>query len=165
MDGYIADRMGGVDWLGGTDPNYEGDYGYQSFAQTVGTVVMGYTTYHQICTQLSPGEWPYGDMAAYVLIHRRQESTQDVCFFNDPLAELLNGLKRELGKDIWLCGGADLARQAMEAKRIDEYHLTIMPILLGDGVRLFPQGVPGQKLSLAAARTENGVVECVYRRN
>lgn len=164
LDGYIADREGGVDWLGGTDPAYQGDYGYGDFVQGVDTVVMGCRTYEQIITQLSPGEWPYGGMAAYVLTHRRMEDTREVRFYNGPLAALLARLKGEPGRDVWLCGGAELARQAMEDGLVDEYHLTIMPVLLGDGVRLFPQGLPGQRLSLSAVRTENGVVDCIYQK-
>lgn len=164
LDGYIADQMGGVDWLEGTDPTYKGDYGYQDFVQTVDTVVMGYTTYHQIRTKLSPDEWVYRDMTSYVLTHRSEPDTPDIHFCSGPLEMVLDRLRREPGKDIWLCGGADLARQAMDAGEIDEYRLTIMPILLGSGTRLFSQGVPEQKLNLSSVHTENGVINCTYQK-
>ena len=58
LDGYLADSAGGVDWLTGQDPAWDGDGGYSDFIRTVDTVIMGRRTYDQITTQLSPGSWP-----------------------------------------------------------------------------------------------------------
>lgn len=153
-----------MDWLEGTDPAYRGDYSYQDFVRTVDTVVMGYTTYHQIRTQLSPNEWVYRGMASYVLTHHPEPDTPDIHFYSGPLEMLLERLRQEPGRDIWLCGGASLVRQAMEAGTIDEYRLTILPTLLGDGIRLFSQGVPEQKLTLSCVHAENGAVTCIYQK-
>ncbi len=57
LDGYIADTDGKVDWLVGQDSDVEGDDSYADFVNNVDTVIMGWTTYHQIVTDLSPGEW------------------------------------------------------------------------------------------------------------
>ena len=59
LDGYLADPAGGVDWLTGQDPSWEGDGGYSDFVRTVDTVILGRRTYDQITTQLSPSAWPY----------------------------------------------------------------------------------------------------------
>ena len=70
LDGYLADSAGGVDWLTGQDPAWDGDGGYSDFIRTVDTVIMGRRTYDQITTQLSPGSWPYEGLSAWVLTHR-----------------------------------------------------------------------------------------------
>ena len=69
LDGFIADRQGGVDWLERAS-NGEEDSGYDEFIQKVDTVLMGYKTYHQVTTQLSPDQWPYQGLTTYVLTHR-----------------------------------------------------------------------------------------------
>lgn len=71
LDGYIAESDGGVGWLSGQDADAEDQDSYSEFAQNIDTVVMGWNTYHQIVTELSPDEWVYGDFATYVITHNR----------------------------------------------------------------------------------------------
>ena len=70
LDGFIADRHGGVDWLYGNTPDDNGG-SYESFAAGVDTVIMGRRTYDQITAELSVGSWPYEGMDCYVLTHAR----------------------------------------------------------------------------------------------
>lgn len=93
LDGYIADKEGGVEWIGGEDDNYQGDYGYNEFISDVDTVVMGYATYHQVVTELSPENWVYQGMKSYVLTHRKMNDTAAVKFVNRPAYELISELK------------------------------------------------------------------------
>ncbi len=65
LDGYIADRNGGVYWLSGEDENAENDDTYLSFVKDVDTVIMGWNTYHQVVEELSPSEWIYSDKLYY----------------------------------------------------------------------------------------------------
>ena len=64
LDGFIADKNGGVGWmdLANNGEAFEGDYGYAAFSAEVDTVLMGMTTYRQITQELSPGAWPYVGM-------------------------------------------------------------------------------------------------------
>lgn len=57
---------GDVSWLAGQDPDDPDPGTYPAFLSTVDTVVMGWTTYHQVVTQLSPGSWPYRGLDCYV---------------------------------------------------------------------------------------------------
>ena len=57
LDGYIADSKGGVDWLNGHGNYDENTDTYSEFAKTIDTILMGWNTYHQIVTELSPMEW------------------------------------------------------------------------------------------------------------
>ena len=94
LDGFIADRQGGVDWLERAS-NGEEDSGYDEFIQKVDTVLMGYKTYHQVTTQLSPDQWPYQGLTTYVLTHRHLDDQKGIHFFNGPLDQLLDCLKEE----------------------------------------------------------------------
>lgn len=71
LDGFIADKNGGVGWmdLANNGEAFEGDYGYAAFSAEVDTVLMGMTTYRQITQELSPGAWPYVGMECQVFTH------------------------------------------------------------------------------------------------
>ena len=165
LDGYLADSAGGVDWLTGQDPAWDGDGGYSDFIRTVDTVIMGRRTYDQITTKLSPGSWPYEGLSAWVLTHRSAPEPEGEIRFTDLSLDRLAARLRECpGRDIWLCGGAELVRQALELDLIDELRLTIIPTLLGAGIPLFGGLTAPKLLELVSHRAENGMVECVYRR-
>lgn len=104
LDGCIADRNGGVDWLYGNSPG-EGGGSYESFAAGVDTVIMGRRTYEQVTTELSVGAWPYVGMDCYVLTHRSCEPAPGVVFTAEAPEALIARLKALPGKDIWICGG------------------------------------------------------------
>ena len=125
---------------------------------------MGYATYHQVITELSPENWVYQGMKSYVLTHRKMNDTAAVKFVNRPAYELISELKQQDGKAIWICGGANLINQLVRQDLIDEYHLTIIPKLLGEGIRLFEENDTVIRLSLIAAKVENGVLDCIYRK-
>lgn len=163
LDGYIADESGSVGWLGGSDEEYESDEGYERFLQTVDTVVMGYNTYHQIVTELSPDKWPYPQLESYIFTHRQTADDGNIHFVDQPVAQWLKLLKNLPGKNIWICGGAQLVKQCMEAKLIDRYHLTIIPVILGNGIPLFPSGTRPAQLELVSLQAENGAAQCIYR--
>jgi len=73
LDGYVARVDGDVSWLGGQDLDNQSMGSYDEFIKNIDTIVMGYTTYHQIVTELSPDEWVYAGMKSYVLTHRNIE--------------------------------------------------------------------------------------------
>mgnify|MGYP000866946611 CR=1 FL=1 len=165
LDGCLARPDGDVSWLAGQDPDDPDPGTYPAFLSTVDTVVMGWTTYHQVVTQLSPGSWPYRGLDCYVLTHRPlPPQTEKIQAFSGPAHQLVEQLKREpAGRDIWICGGAHLVKQCMEAKLIDRYHLTIIPVILGNGIPLFPSGTRPAQLELVSLQAENGATQCIYR--
>lgn len=114
LDGYIADINGKVDWLTGQDNDIENDDSYADFVQTIDTVIMGFTTYHQIVTELSPEQWVYDDLQSYVITHRNCTPKSNVTFVSENPCTLVNELKQKDGKDIWICGGADIIHQLMQ---------------------------------------------------
>ena len=163
LDGYIADGNGGVHWLGGEQPITE-DHEYQLFLQNVDDIVMGYRTYHQIVTQLSPGKWVYPQQRTHVFTRNHREGeTQQICFVHDDPVHYVQWLKSQPGKEIWICGGAQIVERLQDGDAIDRIYLTILPILLGEGIRLF-ESKRQQKLHLVESRHENGMVTCIYTR-
>lgn len=162
LDGYIADANGGVDWLSGQEDAGETIDTYSEFVKDVDTIMMGWNTYHQVVTELSPTEWVYSDFTTYVVTHHKEMSTEKICFTDENPAELLRRLKAEPGKDIWICGGANLITQFMKEQLIDRYYITVIPTLLGKGIRLFEETEHEQKLSLVKTQHYNGMVDLVY---
>ena len=171
LDGYIADPNGGVGWMNGQEESAENGDSYENFIKTVDTVIMGWNTYHQVTTELSVGEWVYEGLTTWVITHRTAEEGEKaaespILFTDRSPCDLVKSLKKEEGKNIWICGGADIVRQLMEEDLIDVYHISILPILLGDGIRLFQTSEKERKLRLIRTESENGITGLVYvRRN
>lgn len=164
LDGFIADTQGAIGWLGGERKEYAGDYGYQSFLETVDTVLLGGRTFRQITQQLSPDRWPYEGLCSIVFTRSPQRPMPGVAFTGEDPVKVVRELRAGEGKDLWICGGAWLASRLLEAGLVDQLRLSVMPVLLGDGIRLFPGGGTTASLHLQGTREENGVVELWYRR-
>ncbi len=95
---------------------------------------MGWNTYHQIVTELSPDDWLYDDFMTYVVTSKEKVSFDKIRFTNECPVELVKRLREENGKDVWICGGANLVQQLMREDLIDVYYLTVIPTILGSGI-------------------------------
>lgn len=163
LDGYIADKYGSVDWLIGDGSDENADT-YPEFIRSVDTVVMGWNTYDQITTELSPNEWVYEQLTSYVITHRALPSTDNIKFVSEDPSEIVKRLKEENGKMIWICGGGNIIHPLMRDELIDEYYISVIPTILGSGIRLFGELTNEIKLKLVRSRVCNGIAELVYRR-
>lgn len=164
LDGYIADSSRKVDWLNGHGSEEENVDTYSVFIRDVDTVIMGWNTYHQVMTELSPGEWVYKGLTTYVITHRKLSSTENIKFVQDDPCSVVEKLKSEEGKAIWICGGASIIQPLMQGGLIDEYYISIMPTILGSGIRLFEESQDEIKLKLVRTQSYNGITELVYSR-
>lgn len=164
LDGYIADKKGGVGWLNGQDVSAENVDTYSVFVRDVDTVIMGWDTYHQIVTQLSSGEWVYANLTSYVITHRKLLSKKEIFFTEKAPADLVKELKNKEGKSIWICGGANIVQQFVQMDLIDEYYISVIPTVLGSGIRLFGTTPDEIKLKLIYTQNYNGIVELIYTR-
>lgn len=162
LDGYIADKHGGVSWLSGQNPALESQDAYAQFVQGVDTVVMGWTTYHQVATELSPCKWVYSALTSYVITHREIASTKQIRFVDESPGDLVRRLKKEPGKDIWICGGANIVHQLLQENLIDLFFISVIPTILGSGTRLFGSLDRELKLNLIRTQSFNGITELVY---
>lgn len=165
LDGYLADETGSVDWLegDGSDEDLVSSW-YETFFDSVDCVLMGRVTYEQITTELSPDIWMYGGKQTYVFTKTPQEPLPDIEFTQRNPVELLRWLKHRKGKDIWICGGAKLIEAMMAEDLVDEFHISLVPTLLGKGIPLFPTSDISRKLTLISTEKANGMVDLIYRK-
>lgn len=162
LDGYIADAGRGVGWLRGDGSEPDAPGSYSDFYETVDTVVMGWNTYRQIVTELSPGDWPYKEKRSVVFTHRRMEDLPCVEFRNGDVREFIDDIRRMPGKRIWVCGGANIVNGLLQPNAIDVFHIAVVPTILGGGVRLFDELNGRLDLKLTAVSAYNGITEVVY---
>lgn len=161
LDGYIADHEGRVDWLGGQGEEEMFD-AYSAFVSQVDTVIMGWNTYYQIVTELSPEEWVYQKLTSYVITHRDCRSADQIQFWKESPSSLIKMLKQKEGKDIWVCGGGSIVQQLMDENLIDKYYISVIPMLLGKGIRLFGMAEKPIPLRLVETRNYDGITDLVY---
>lgn len=164
LDGYIADNKGSVDWLKGQGNDSENIDAYSEFVKNIDTILMGWNTYHQVVTELSPKKWIYKDFTTYVITHNEQTSSERIRFVNIDPVYLVKDLKEKSGKDIWICGGANLIQQLVNEDLIDYYYITVIPTLLGAGIRLFEYAKQEIQLRLLNTQSYNGMTDLIYTR-
>lgn len=164
LDGYIADKDMKVDWMNGDDSNNQEEGSYNDFIENIDTVIMGYTTYYQVVNDLAKDSWPYKGIMTYVITHRLLSNQDEVIFTNEQLFDLIQRLKRTEGKNIWICGGASIVNQLIRLDLIDEYRITIIPTILGAGVKLFEENSSEIRLKLVARDCYNGMIEICYQK-
>mgnify|MGYP002688803965 CR=1 FL=1 len=99
-----------------------------------------------------------------MLTHRPlPPQTEKIQAFSGPAHQLVEQLKREpAGRDIWICGGADIARQLISNDLIDRYYISVIPTILGKGIRLFGETQNKIELQLAGTKSYNGIVDLIY---
>lgn len=162
LDGYIATPDGGVDWLNPFQ-NEEEDFGYASFYKSIDGLVFGRRTYEQV---VDFGTWPYLEKPSWVLSRRSIEIHHPEVTLTamDPL-QLREELESQGLRRVWLVGGATLVAAFRVADLIHEYIFTIMPVFLGDGIRLFLSGEVSQRLEhVGTQEFQQNVVQLHYRR-
>lgn len=164
IDGYIADEKGGVAWLAGDQSDEANQGSYPNFINTVDSVVMGYSTYHQISTELFSVQWPYVGKKSYILTHKQCQSSDEIIFVNQSCSDFITSLKNQGGKDIWICGGASIVNQLLDVDLIDQFCISIIPTILGKGIPLFTPREKQLKLQLVSTLSYNGITDLVYRR-
>ena len=161
LDGFIADKDGGVEWLESFNAEGE-DHGYADFLAGVGGVVMGATTYEQALSWDIP--WPYHAIPSWIVTHRAlpRPHGADVRFAQGPVAEVLAEIEAAAEGNIWLVGGADLVKQFIEGRLVDQLMLFVVPVLLGEGIRLFDGIAPAEATLVGTHEYGSGLVELRY---
>lgn len=162
LDGYIAKENGDIDWLSIVD-NPSEDYGYAEFVKGIDTVILGRKTYEKV---LSFGiDFPHKDKKCYVLSRTKSGFDENVEYYSSDLASLIQDLKSRQGKNIFIDGGAEVVNALLRLDLIDECIISVLPILLGDGIRLFQGDRPTQRLTLkSSTQYTTGLVMLRYQR-
>lgn len=160
LDGYIARKDGGIDWLSAMETP-KTDYGYADFYSTVDAIVLGSKTYE---LALSFGEWPYPGKTSYVFTRRDLRTDREDVVFTDASPEsLLSEIESAGQSRIWLVGGAELTASFLRLKLVNEFIISVVPILLGEGIPLFLPPYHEQRLKLTRAEQyPTGLVQMSY---
>ena len=142
LDGFIARKDGSVDWLETKDEFETGEtltpeY-IQEFLKSIDCYVMGSRTYETALGFEAKGfGWAYGDKPTFVLTNRVLPKKDSVEFCSGDLTTLFNGRLRPRYRNIWVAGGGVLAGELLRLDLADEVALSLMPVLIGDGIPFF----------------------------
>ena len=162
LDGYIAPPDEDLGFLGAVAQEGE-DYGYAAFTATVDTVLMGRRTYDKVAAMGVPD--PHPGRSLYVITSTARPSQGDIHFHTGDVVDLVRTLKAGPGKDIYCDGGAQLMDTLVRQDLIDRYCISVVPVLLGGGIRLFGEGRQQQALRLMESRSyPKGLVQSWYER-
>lgn len=160
LDGFIAGPDDSLDFLSSVQTEGE-DYGYHAFIAQVDTVILGRRTYDKVLT-LVP-EFPHSDKETYVITRHEKPAEGNVNFYSGSLTDLVNRLKSKEGGTIFCDGGAQLVNELLRENLIDEIILSVIPVLLGSGIRLFDSTRAEQPLKLASSESfGSGLVQLHY---
>jgi dihydrofolate reductase len=160
-DGYIARPDGGVEWL--NRPELKDDYGAGDFFKSIDTILWGRTTYDMARRMGWTGQ--FGEVRNYVFSHRPPDGpTPNAEFVSRPIVEFADELRARPGKDVWMMGGAGLIASFLDADEIDEFSIHVIPVLIGEGIRLIAPRHRDVPLELISTKPfPDGVVHLNYR--
>src|SRR6201997_1431316 len=160
LDGYIARLDDSVDFL-----FMPKDYSMGPFFRTIDTAIMGRKTYDAVL-KMGGGSFG-GSSTSYYVMSRSQPPGKrgGVTFTNQTPANLVAEIRKRHGKNIWHMGGGELAREFLKADLVDEIYLGVVPVLLGEGLPLFPSGFPQRNFALLENKTySKGLIALKYER-
>jgi len=166
LDGVIAKKDNSVSWFE-TSSNYEKGVSGQDpeeFLRTIDCYVMGSRTYEHALELSKSYGWPYGDKPTVVVTSRNLPiERKNIELYSGDLNKLVNERLKPNYKNVWLVGGATLARDFIRLKLVDEIRVSVLPIILGDGTLFFDHIGQEQVLHLKDVTAyKNGMVELWY---
>jgi len=165
LDGYIAKPNDDLSFLKLVEKEGE-DYGYAEFTANIDTILLGRKTYDYVLKEIGTSHYDNGQREVYVITRTARPGVGRTTFYKGNLTELVQRLKSEPGKNIYCDGGAEIVNELLKCDLIDEMIISVVPILLGNGTRLFKDNRPGQLLELVSAKTfESGLTQLHYKRN
>jgi len=168
LDGIIAKKDNSVSWFETVDHYEKGvaitEQHAAEFLKTIDCYVMGARTYEHALELSKSYGWAYGDTPTIVLTHRTLPVERpNIEIYSGDLAKLVSERLKPNYKNVWIAGGAMVARDFIRLKLADEIRLSIIPIILGDGMLFLDQIGQEQALHLKDVTAyRNGMVELVY---
>lgn len=160
LDGYIAELDGNVDFLG-NEFSEEQTKQFNDFLNQIDIIVMGSTSYDRM---LELGGNTFTSKHIYVLTSREYEELPNVTFVDSEISDLLLEMKERSLKNIWLFGGAKVIKQFIEIDEVDEFIITIAPIVLGSGIPMFLFTKEKRELRLINSQKNDDFVTLHYIR-
>jgi dihydrofolate reductase len=166
LDGIIAKKDNSVSWFETSDIYDKGVDGEdpEEFLKTIDCYVMGSRTY-QLALELSKEYgWAYGDKPTIVLTNRNLTTDrQNIEFYSGDLRKFVIERLKPNYKNAWVMGGSSLTKDFIRLKLADEIRISILPIILGEGLLFFDHVGQEQALHLKDTKAyKNGMVELCY---
>lgn len=137
LDGYIADRNGGLNWLTAIPNPEQSDMGYTEFMAQVDALVMGRKTFETVCG--FEGDWPYAKpifIVSRTLDTIAEEYRDKAELVKGSLVQILEKIHNEGYHRLYIDGGVTI-QNFLKEDLIDEITITTIPIVLGGGSALF----------------------------
>lgn len=159
LDGFIADENGNRNSL--IEQSRKDINDFKEFLETVDVILMGRKTYDQI---KNLPEWPYEGKKVYVITHYLKQNDEHVTFVHENIMGLVQNLKNEKGKNIWVMGGSEIANILIKEGLLDEYVLITIPTILGKGIRLFKDDNPTIYLNLKESKASGNCIISKYEK-
>jgi dihydrofolate reductase len=164
LDGYIAKPNDDLSFLKTVEKEGE-DYGYAAFTATIDTLIIGRKTYDWVAKEIGTSHYDNGDRDVYVITRTERPRVGRTTFYTGNLTDLVNRLKAEEGQNIYCDGGAEVINELMNSDLVDEYTISLVPVFIGNGTRLFKDNRPEQSLELVSTKAfDTGLVQLHYRR-
>lgn len=165
IDGYIADKNGGIDWLHSIPNPKNDDMGYVEFTNDIDALVMGRTTFETVCG--FDIDWPY-DKPVFVLSNKLKEIPEShrgkAFLVKGTLTEILDQIYEKGLNKLYIDGGTTI-RNFLKKDLIDEMVITKIPVLLGGGSSLFAELPNELKFELIGTKTYlNQITQNHYKR-
>jgi dihydrofolate reductase len=163
LDGYIADKNGGIDWLNEYPSPSGSDGGFSEFMNSIDAVIMGRTTFEKVLSFNIP--WPYEKkvfVLSTTLKKMENELIDKVEIIDGDLEIILKKLEKNSYKNLYVDGGKTI-QSFLSKNLIDELIITQAPVILGGGIPLFSD-IPRINLKLLSVKPlDNGMVQSHYR--
>jgi dihydrofolate reductase len=166
LDGIIAKKDNSVSWFE-TSSNYEKGVSGQDpeeFLKTIDCYIMGARTYEHALELSKSYGWAYGDKPTIVVTSRKLPIERpNIEFYSGDVSKLVHERLKPNYKNVWLVGGAILAKDFLHLKLADEIRVSVLPIILGEGILFFDHIGLEQALNLKDVTAyKNGMVELWY---
>lgn len=162
LDGYIAKTGDNLDFLSIVEKEGE-DYGYHNFISSVDTVILGRRTYDWVMAHVP--EFVHADKTTFIVTRTPRPAIGNASFYTGDLNTLIAELKGKPGKNIFIDGGAQVVDMLLKEHLIDEMIISLIPILLGEGIRLFQDGRPEELQELVSTKQfDTGLVQLHYKK-
>lgn len=164
LDGYIAKPNDDLSFLKLVEKEGE-DYGYAAFTANIDTIILGRKTYDYVLKEIGSSHYDNGQRDVYVITRTERPAIGRTTFYSGNLAELVRQLKSQNGKNIYCDGGAEIINELLQHDLVDEFIISVVPILVGNGTRLFKDNRPEQQLELLSAKSfDTGLTQVHYKR-
>lgn len=175
VDGFIAKKDGGVDWLhtsgnSEVDMGDHSDMGWEEYIASIDCMIMGRKCMEVISKMnLTDQQWPYGDLRIIVLSNTLNEAPENMSdkveMYSGDINMLVSKLESEGHSHAYIDGGATI-QAFINLELINEMTITRAPVLLGEGIPLFGETAKMIKLEQASATAfANDFIQVKYTIN